>query len=259
MQNMGKKSKLYDRFFNSASAVATGSIAALGAASGVPIEATVAGLMSFTSVKQQSRLERNMKQLEKELFPILDSIEKDLATNTKKLNDFERALELFMRYIIDEPQSEKIKTMVNGLKNLAYKDEIKEDFVLLYYDTLRDLRVLDITVLNSYYQKYFMSNEELEEQGFVHLTSAELEITDEELRAINEKLIRMGLLQTSQLREIGRMRENIDILIALHKGKKGKLFKRTSNFNRVIVTNFGMQFMDFFLNKDKVGAGNGSI
>jgi hypothetical protein len=49
-----------------------------------------------------------------------------------------------------QKRQEKIEYLVNGLINIAAIPDIKEDFILTYYDTLKETRIRDIAVLKFY-------------------------------------------------------------------------------------------------------------
>lgn len=63
--------------------------------------------------------------------------------------------------LIDEYQKEKNEYMINGYIYLTDHAEITSDFVMHYYDLLKQLRMVDISVLRLYYKiRYFFDSEE---------------------------------------------------------------------------------------------------
>ncbi|MFJ8458910.1 hypothetical protein ACIQ57_07235 [Lysinibacillus xylanilyticus] len=55
---------------------------------------------------------------------------------------------------IDETQKDKIDFFINGFINIAQCETINEDFVLIFYDLLSELRLVDLTVLKLYGRYY---------------------------------------------------------------------------------------------------------
>lgn len=49
-----------------------------------------------------------------------------------------------------QKRQEKIEYLVNGLINIAAIPDIKEDFILTYYDTLKETRIRYIAVIKFY-------------------------------------------------------------------------------------------------------------
>ena len=75
------------------------------------------------------------------------SLEDKSETQQHKINTL---FTYVLDYVIDEKQELKIDIMVNGFINISHHEDISEDFVLTYYDVLRDLRLIDISVLRFY-------------------------------------------------------------------------------------------------------------
>lgn len=152
---------------------------------------------------------------------------------------------IIVDYVIDEVQEEKIKYIVNGFINLASIENPNEDFVLFYYDTLRELRIVDIAILKLYYG--------ISQRHFTDLLE-EFKIEYEQYDSIREKLVRLGLLTTKREAKIDDLYNNViniqEFLESLSKGKNVKLknFKRIEKKDACQISRFGREFDDFFIN-----------
>lgn len=77
---------------------------------------------------------------------------------------------LTLDYVMETKQEEKIKYIVNGFINLTTLENLQEDIILIYYDILDELNILDIRVLKTY--DYLNSSEGyydiLEKTGISH-------------------------------------------------------------------------------------------
>ncbi len=157
-----------------------------------------------------------------------------------------------MGYIVDEPQEKKICYMVNGIVNLSGHEEIKEDFVLLYYDTLKELRLVDIGILKFYYD--INTKFDQDTQKTYSDVLEELGITYEQYDAIRGKLNRMGLLGTKRDAEMDQLVENLnklkDYIDKVSKGKNAKIsIKKLFRRDGYTISRFGRDFVCFFLEK----------
>ena len=113
---------------------------------------------------------------------------------------------LVSNYVLDEVQEEKIKYITNGFINLSQVSHIKEDFVLTYYDTLKDLRIIDIDILKLYYESY---NPFTESGKTLNDIFKEYNIDYDQYDAIREKLARLGVLTTKREKKIDDLYNNI--------------------------------------------------
>ena len=162
----------------------------------------------------------------------------------------EKFFGLVSDYVFDEIQEEKIQYMVNGLINIASLPNIKEDFILTYYDILKELRIRDIAILKFYADIHNF----IEDKKTWSDICTELNINYDEYNSIREKLNRVGLLTTKRDLKIDNLYDNIlniqDFLEKLSKGKKCnvKPFKKIDKKDSFQISKFGREFMDFFIN-----------
>lgn len=158
----------------------------------------------------------------------------------------------------DEPQSDKIKYLINGFVNLTDHEMLTEDFVLTYYDLMRNLRMVDIAVLRLYcnrtqyeHQSHESFDEVMERHG---LTIAQYD-------SVRNNLYRLGLLTSvsdiESMRDLDSLFESIkEIHKYLERVAKGKTLPKLKepkirSKERFRVSKFGRQFHDFFLNVQK--------
>lgn len=207
------------------------------------------GVTTAVLAYRQKRTERNMERFFNEIKLREDEFNNRLADlEEKKLFDFkDKYFGLITDYVIDEVQEDKIKYIVNGLVNLASYESIQEDFVLTYYDTLRNLRLADIVVLKFYYNLSY----NFKGQNYQTVLD-ETGLDYEQYLAIREKLIRVKLIETRRDNEIGKLFDNVIEIEKFLTGKnKQKLsLKSLSSFlDNINISKYGANFLKFFVNE----------
>lgn len=115
--------------------------------------------------------------------------EKIIQLDEKRFTEIkEKYFGLTLDYVMETKQEEKIKYIVNGFINLTTMENLQEDVILIYYDILDELNIIDIRVLKIY--DYFNKNEDyydiLEETGISH----------SQYKLIQTKLEKLGLIET---------------------------------------------------------------
>jgi len=144
--------------------------------------------------------------------------------------------------VLDEVQEEKIKYIVNGFINLASIPNAKEDFVLIYYDTLNSLRVVDLGLLIIYNDPITNMKE-----GFQKAID-KIGVKNDQVEMINRKLLSLGLLASS----------TEDDVLTIYKHLKDPEDRRhlaSNPFDDISsrardmpqLTKFGRDFMEFFV------------
>jgi hypothetical protein len=230
--------------------VGNGGTSIIGELAGGIIGDFLPGTTAIVLSYKQKRFEKNVLAL----FEQLNKREKELEERLSRLEKTDKFLstfELVMDYVADEPQVDKIQFMANGLLELSKHDEVKDDFVLLYYDTLRDLRMVDIRVLRFYYVE---DNPDLKSVRSYDEMLYQLGISEDQYRAVQEKLDRMGLLSTKREQEMNKLADSVNgILDYLGKASQGKnarlSAKKLSKRDRYTTSKFGREFVRFFLEK----------
>ena len=213
--------------------------------------ALIPGLSSVLGNIRNKRLERNLMIFIKSLQSEIESLKlkfSEISENSKERFK-EEFSEMIIDYIADERDEDKIKYIANGIKSLL--DDTKNfDNTSLYFDTLKNLRNIDILILKKYDyndQEYFFSN--------IHEIIEPLHIDFDEFKFIREKLIRNGLLESnfdteqSDINEV--LLELSKYLKEIEKGKKTTLPNKIKNIKvkkseTIKLSKFGRSFIDFF-------------
>lgn len=230
-----------------------GSIATDAFASFIP------GLGNAYMSYKQSRLQRNFTTFEDEMAGRIKRLTElfDLKNSEQKV-ELDRLYELVLGYVGDEPQEDKIKYLVTGFMNIAEHEKITEDFVLVFYDTLRDLRIIDLTVL-----KLYGKNRLSESSETVNSYQDVLDmhgISYEQYDTIRRNLVRKGILTTKtdvileeDLEEIEKAINELQKFVskATNPKNKSSLPKlkniKIKSKDRLEVTKFGKDFIRYFL------------
>jgi len=219
------------------------------------IAGTVApGVVSCVLAYKQRRQERMFECFMIEVSEKLALFEEKLSLlDSNELKEFkDKYFGIVSDYVLEEVQTEKIKYIVNGFINLSSIKHISEDFVLSYYDTLKELRMHDIVVLKFYYDLYSFFG--LERKKYTDVIR-ELNIEYEQFEAIREKLLRVGLLTTKREQNQDDLYENMvkiqKNLEKLESGKKVRLdkLKTVDKRDSFRISKFGNKFIEFFINE----------
>lgn len=211
---------------------------------------------------KRARFERNIVVFTEELYAKIEEVNLNLKEKTDKQKDkIDQLFSYIMDYVIDEQQEEKIEYMVNGFVNVTQHEQISDDFILTYYDVLKELRMVDISVLNLMYcSRYVLNHENRESYQDIMERHG---LSYEQYEAVRRNLHRIGILTTrtdlniySDLEEISKkFKELYSYLEKLtnpkHKRSLPKLkepkLKSKDNFE---VSKFGRDFVNFFLDLD---------
>lgn len=174
--------------------------------------------ITATNIFMYYRNKHNMELMVKELEsrPNLVDYVKSNPVQCKLL------LEVLIDYVSREAQEKKIHILVNGFESACFTENLQDDILLLFFDTLRDMRLLDITCLKL-----------IKDKGYnVTLTDFEhLGIKPSLVQLSYCRLERFGLLQ-------GTLTQDVESEYVFVLAKK-------SNLDRGI-TEFGVEFIDFF-------------
>lgn len=224
---------------------------------GTVIEATT-GAVSAISPRiggimvayKQKRWERNWERYislivehQEELNQRLNKLEEEQREKVKSIY-----FPLVSDYVGEEKQFEKIEFIVNGFINLSAGINMQEDAILMYYDTLSQLSLLDLRVLKLYTHQYV--NKEQEDD--IYKVMKDYQIDPAQVLMIKEKLLRQGLLLSENEEKMEENINNISEFIeGLSKAKKNLKLKRINKIRRndsYKITSYGRKFLNFFTN-----------
>ena len=213
------------------------------------IGVAVPGVGNIMISYKQRKLERNFETYVKLIAKRQDEINERLAGLEKdKLQEVQsNYFGLIADYASEAKQEEKIAYMVNGFVNMVSDKNLHEDVILMYYDTLDQLSLLDLRVLRLYACPTYISEDR--EDSILNIMR-EYDLGNSQVLMIKEKLARLGLLES---RNDSDMDENIknmaQYLEDLTKGRKNpklKKLKRISKMESFKITRYGREFFDFF-------------
>lgn len=219
----------------------------------------VPGISGAVQSYKRTRFEKNIRTFSEELHSKHEEVLINLESKTLKQKErIDQLFQYVLDYVIDEQQEEKIHYMVNGFVNITQHDQVSTDFVLTYYDVLKDLRMVDISVLRLMYISHVSfdqgSNETFEDIMERH------GISYEQYDAVRRNLLRIGVLTTrtdlnitDDLKEISKtFKELYSFLDKFSNQKfKGSLPKlkepKFKSKERFVISKFGRDFVEFFL------------
>ncbi|MCA1321977.1 hypothetical protein LC085_18950 [Bacillus tianshenii] len=224
----------------------------------------VPGISGAINSYKRMQIERNLKETADLLHKRLDMIQDVLAQKTKEQKIYlDKLFSFVMDYVISEPQVDKIEHMIHGFVNIMEHDTITEDFVLTYYDVLKELRMVDISVLRLMYQVRYGFNQE--ERETYHTVMERHGLSYEQYESVKQNLLRVGLLNNQinntlykDLEEVKNKILEINKFLDLATNPKNKRslpnlkpLKLKSKDN-LEMASFGRDFVRFFINLDKL-------
>lgn len=220
------------------------------------------GLSGAVQGYKRARFERNMLRVAEELNLKVESIQSNLESKTNEQKEqIDRLFQYVLDSAIDEQQEEKIKYMVNGFVQITKHDFVSEDFVLTYYDVLKESRIIDISVLRLMNSTRFWYQEGSRET--FHDVMERHGISYDQYEAVRRNLLRIGLLTTrtdlnvvDDLKEISKtFKDTFSYLEKLSNPKSNRLpklkepkFKSKEQFE---ISRFGKDFISFFFEKNQ--------
>lgn len=196
---------------------------------------------------QQKRWERNWERYLAIICERQDALNERLEQlNKEMLQKFKQdSFPLVSDFVQNEKQEEKIDMIVNGLINIASGMNAQDDIILMYYETLEQLSLLDIRILRLYFSAYNGS-----EDDNIQKVIQECQIDSSQVKLVREKLDRLGLIQS---RNEEKTSENIESIIQylndVSKGKKNaklRHIKHVPKSETYKITSFGVRFIRFF-------------
>ncbi len=197
---------------------------------------------------KQARFERNIEKMVSELIRRMDEFNRYFAELDDKIARQVRNqyFGIMADHAAEVTQEEKIELIVNGYINLVKDGHPQEDVVMMYYDTLDELTLLDIRMLKL---KTLQLNDD--KDNIIQIWR-DYDIDQSQTNLINKKLSRLGLIESRKERDYEKLFDNVyNIIDYLEKDAKGArnnklkvthLIKSGSN----VLTVYGRKFLDFF-------------
>ena len=177
-------------------------------------------------------------------------IEELLAKQPKRYESIKnKYFGLISDYVLEEVQEEKIKYLANGFINTIRLETINENSILDYYDTLSQLRLVDIVVLKTFYS--FDIDEQEYQNNLDNYKKLCIDLYKN--KAIKEKLERLGLLISKRDKMEDNLYKNIETMQKVIKDIiSGKKINGTTSFKNIVTNNsyelssYGKEFIRFF-------------
>ncbi|MCR2822755.1 hypothetical protein [Lederbergia panacisoli] len=220
------------------------------------------GISGAVQGYKRVRFERNITIFTEQLYSNIDTIRVNLETKTNEQKEkIDQLFNIVLDYVIDEQQEDKIQYMVNGFLNLTNHEKVSDDFVLTYYDVLRELRMVDISVLRLMYNsRYIIGNDTTETFRDIMERHG---LSYEQYQSVRRNLQRIGLLitktdlnVTDDLEEI--VKKFKELYAYLDKATNPK-YKRSlpklrlpklKSKENLELSKFGKDFVRFFISKE---------
>ena len=219
-------------------------IECIGSAAGTVIPGVGNMMLSY----KQKRLERNFELYVSKIVEKQDEINERLS----KLEESHKEkiqgtfFGLVADYASQAKQAEKIDFIVNGFVNITGGVLMQEDSVMMYYDTLEQLTVLDLRILKLYMG--FMRTHADDDN--ISKIMDDYQLDNYQIVMIKEKLERLGLLQSRNDLDMDENIKNMaKYLEDFAKGKKNAKLKKLNKISKsesYKITSYGRKFFKFF-------------
>lgn len=227
----------------------------------------VPGVSGAVQNYKRTRFENNIEAFTDQLQTKVEDIRINLESKTDEQKaQIDQLFQYVLDYVIDEQQEEKIQYMVNGFVNITEHEQVSTDFVLTYYDVLKDLRLIDIAVLRFMYNSRYISFDQENRETYQDIIEKH-GISYEQYEAVRRNLLRIGVFTTKtdlniagDLKEISKTFKDLYSFLeklsdpkfkrSLPRLKEPKL-KSKDNFE---ISKFGKDFVKFFLDIEQPNA-----
>lgn len=214
------------------------------------VGSVVPGVVNAVLAYKQKRQERMyniwLENIEKRVIEIEELLSKQPKRYYNIKNKY---FGLISDYVLEEVQEEKIKYLVNGFINTIKLETINENSILDYYDTLNQLRLVDIIILKTFALIY-LDKDEYNNNLNIYKN---LCIDYYKNKSIKEKLERLGLLISKRDKMENDLYKNIEIMQKVIKDMtNGKKVNVNNNFKNLVTNNsyelssYGVEFIKFF-------------
>lgn len=220
----------------------------------------IPGVSGAVSSYKRKRAEKNIiafvEHLHSKREILLENLHNKTEENRVKIDEM---MHHIFENVTSESQEEKIEYMANGFFRLSEHENFTEDFVLLYYDILKQLRMVDISVLKMHYHNLFVT---YADSNFVPLSYQDImtkhDLSYEQYLSVRQNLARIGLLEVqvedsieddlnALMKSIIDLQENHDKVLAGKKTKKVRKPKlKLKEREKLKLNKFGREFYKFF-------------
>lgn len=222
-------------------------IECIGSAAGTVIPGVGNMMLSY----KQKRLERNFELYVSKIVERQDEINERLSKLEEACKEEIQGtyFGLVADYASQTKQAEKIDFIVNGFVNIVGGVLMQEDSVMMYYDTLEQLTMLDLRILKLYMHLLLIHTDEENEDDISKIMD-DYQLDNYQIAMIKEKLERLGLLQSRNDLDMDENIKNMaKYLEEVAKGKKNAKLKKLNKISKsesYKITSYGRKFFKFF-------------
>lgn len=200
---------------------------------------------------KQNRFERNVRNTLQIMMSRIESIENNYSVLNEEIQEKYRGLyaEWLLDGLGDEPQEEKVPYYVNGYINLM-NNEVNDNLMLMYFNTITQMTNLDIEVLKMY---------DINSAEDIFSISEKYHLEFDQIRVIKEKLSRLGMINSKNDDIRDKNIDNVvDYLKKVEKdNKKSKPqgvrlpnMKKTNGSDSYSISVLGRNYLKIMLNND---------
>lgn len=225
------------------------------------VASAIPGLGGAIVGYKTSKLKRNVEEIERILAHRIDEIQQIFYSKTvQQQEEIDKLFEHMLNSALDEPQKEKIEFFLNGFINIAQCEEINEDFILIFYDLLNELRLVDLTVLKLY-GRHYLTEEDASLISYDDVIKKH-KITYEQYELVRQNLVKKGILTTEtdlvlekDLKAIEdaikELKNYVELITNPKKNNYPRLKTLKLKYNeRFKITKFGREFIRFIINEE---------
>lgn len=212
---------------------------------------------------KNAKIKRNVEEIATALNRRMEEIQQIWHSKTvQQQQEIDKLFEHMLDSSLEESQQEKIEFFINGFLNISRCESINEDFVLLFYDLLKNLRLVDLTVLKLYGIRYL--NNDVENIVSYRDVMEKHDITYEQYNLVRQNLINKGVLTVKtdlvidkDLEEIEEAYKRLKKSVEMLKDgldPKRKTYPKLKDLKlkhdeRFEITKFGKEFIQFIINE----------
>lgn len=223
-------------------------------------------ISSYKTNKKIKNLSRMLVELNQKHDELKTKFDNHSLENREVLDDI---FAMVIEKISATWQEEKIEYMINGYSELLNIDNPSFDTAYLYFDTLDRLTILDIAVLKVSHRTKITWYGEQSNLPTGEEIRAEFDISQSQYVAVQQNLLRMGLLENEYdsdlvndldtidkaIKEIKATTESLVNIVSEKRGARLRKLTNKSNVklkakDRLKISNFGTNLLKFFMEEE---------
>lgn len=208
--------------------------------------AMVPGVGNLILAYKQKRTEKNLEDYVSQIVDRQEELNERLnRLDPDKLQKITgHYFGLVTDYALDVKQQEKIHFIVNGYVRITEMEELNADSLIMFYDTLDQMSLMDLAVLKSHSPRHARDENN---RAFLE------QLVPGQRRMIHEKLLRLGLLNSQNEKKMDdNVKHMAEYLQDVQKGKKNAKLKydRLWGSDSYHLSEYGRSFLEFFMDRN---------